>query len=172
MVTLEIGKNKRKNSTKRLSKIGWLKWAIYEIIILRKRLNTHFIFIIYWVIIILSINDWCNSGQIVWFKIQNIFVFTYKKDWSILESGKHSLTVALRLLAAVIRRLCSTKNRVNLVSAFCVRISMEEFFVQAKEPIEVYAHLSFSLFWLVTELKCLIRPLAPPWLYHASLVHI
>ena len=81
------------------------------------------------------------------FKIQYVFVFTHEKDWSILESGKPSLTDALRLLAAAIRRLCSTKNPVNLISAFRVRISMQEFFVKAKEPVEVYARLSFSFLW-------------------------
>ena len=92
------------------------------------------------------------SFKIAQFKIQNVFIFAHETNWVILESGKQCLTIALRWSAAAIGRLCSAKNQ---LSAFCVRISVEGFFVQEKEPTEVCA-------LLYLELQCLTRSLAPP----------
>ena len=54
------------------------------------------------------------------------FVLAHEYDRAILESGKHSLINELRWSAAAIGKLCLAKNPVDLISAFLVRISVEE----------------------------------------------
>ena len=73
------------------------------------------------------------------------FVLAHEYDQAILESGKHLIN-ELRWSAAAIGRLYSAKNPVNLISAFLVRISVEEIFVYVKDPIDGCVRLSFSSF--------------------------
>ena len=75
------------------------------------------------------------------------FVLAHEYNQAILESGKHYLINGLRWSAATIGRLYSAKNPVNLISAFLVRISVEEIFVYVKDPIDGFVRLSFSSFW-------------------------
>ena len=100
------------------------------------------------------------------------FVLTHEYDRVILESVKHSLINEMRSSTAAIRRLCSAKILVNLISAFLVRISVEEFFVHVNDLIDTCVRLSFSSFWWVRAVQCRTRSLAPPWLHDTSLLQI
>ena len=52
------------------------------------------------------------------------------------------------IIAVAIGRLCSAKNPVDLISAFLVKISIAEFYVYIKDPIDgCVVHLSMFSFW-------------------------